>query len=642
MDDRKQKRTSAGSIKRTFGGMLGSLGRSNSLSQSPTNSQVNLNISGPSHVVHVSHKQMPIPIATMPIQERTSSRSPGIAPVRPQRPQVPPTIETSMYTGRLAPTATAALSTSSDYSAPLSPVSAVAKRSSASVRRLSANPNRQSGFAGGFVLPGDYLDKVSTNKPLETVGEEQATRKVPPRPPRSDSVDVALQNLLSRSATVAANTAAPIASSNGPRVFLQVGPFVRRCYLGAGSITMARLREKFGSEFERIPQGQAGKPPVIYIKDPTAGVFYELQEPEDIVESVVLRLGPEYNPNEAMEQLLNAKVMELSHQLSQVRTIVMERTSAPQLNSNSLPTVMRSNSVASIAPNVSNQMRTLQQDVRSLRSELAAVRQTYNNFSYEATDTIQALRAQIAVLQSTHVPKADVTVAPRAAISKGMVHMDHKTEEIANKIEELEGFIQDIKMDVTTRGARPSEVRLNLLKTEIGNVGASLAQLVDSVDRVRPDWKHVWETELQDILREQEFLREQQELLEDLEEDQRALSTVLNQVEQLVHLQKEMKVKREVELDVVSADEAAQELGSVMHEITTIVPDSEKRLRAMEQAEKIRVWEKENKQDEFQQELGSFIGSSKLRKKGGVEEVERKRALARQKVLESLSQQQQQ
>jgi hypothetical protein len=64
----------------------------------------------------------------------------------------------------------------------------------------------------------------------------------------------------------------------------------------------------------------------------------------------------------------------------------------------------------------------------------------------------------------------------------------------------------------------------------------------------------------------------------------------------------------------------------VLGEVKALQPNHESRLEAIERAEKARQRELATRNDdEFKRELGNFVEEGKLKKSGGVEEVERLR-----------------
>ncbi|KAF8920477.1 Bud site selection protein 6, partial [Haplosporangium bisporale] len=164
-------------------------------------------------------------------------------------------------------------------------------------------------------------------------------------------------------------------------------------------------------------------------------------------------------------------------------------------------------------------------------------------------------------------------------------------------------------------------------------IGTEITELSDYIQTLRPSWKKTWEVELQTIVKEQMFLKEQEALLEDLKEDRASLLQTLGNLRKLMELQvKAGGPTREFVFQPV-VDEGFEGLKTVMEEVKMIAPDSDKRLRAMAQMEKLRHIELSNRIDEFEEELTTFVGASKLRKTGGAVEVERQR---QQRDLENL------
>ena len=82
---------------------------------------------------------------------------------------------------------------------------------------------------------------------------------------------------------------------------------------------------------------------------------------------------------------------------------------------------------------------------------------------------------------------------------------------------------------------------------------------------------------------------------------------------------------------------------SVLGEVRALQPNHESRLEAIERAEKARQRELDNrKEGEFQKELGNFVEEGKLKKTGGVEEVERMRKIREEKARKEVLERQQQ
>lgn len=67
---------------------------------------------------------------------------------------------------------------------------------------------------------------------------------------------------------------------------------------------------------------------------------------------------------------------------------------------------------------------------------------------------------------------------------------------------------------------------------------------------------------------------------------------------------------------------------AVLNDIVGLTPNHESRLEAIERAEKLREKERDMmKLTKFQEELGDFVEDKKLKRSGGIEEIEKQRQL---------------
>ncbi|RKP27716.1 actin interacting protein 3 [Syncephalis pseudoplumigaleata] len=289
------------------------------------------------------------------------------------------------------------------------------------------------------------------------------------------------------------------------------------------------------------------------------------------------------------------------------------------------------NAAAKSSVDASVETKALQRDLRTLQEELAAVRRAYDTFRKETGDLVDTLDKQCTELRSAlDLERVRQAGSARAFITEGQTLMDTRTEAIASKIEDAEDICNDIKRDLTQRRAVPSEARMKAVREALATADEELAALDAMVEETRPKWKRAWESELQTVLNEQQFLKEQEELLLDLRDDCTRLNELFDQLQQVVKLQSRRGMRKQPAIQVVSAEEGFLQLNQVMQEITCIEPDSNRRLQALEQAQKMRRLEQEQHVDEFEQELGNFVADKKLRPTGGFEETERRRE-ARQK-----------
>ena len=285
-------------------------------------------------------------------------------------------------------------------------------------------------------------------------------------------------------------------------------------------------------------------------------------------------------------------------------------------------------------------------EVLSLRRDLGVVRQLYTEMQAETKTMLGSLAGYTSQIRKQ---ASDGPVSSRTFIESGKVKLDQKSEGLTNRIEELQDVVEDMKMNVTQRRGRPSDHSIAFADKQCEELGKEIEGLSNFIQTLRPSWKKTWEVELQTIVKEQMFLKEQEGLLEDLKEDRASLLQTLANLKKLLELQ----VKngggldrrgsggggsRDFVFQPIVADESDLEglKSSVLEEVKMIAPDSDKRLRAMAQMEKLRHIELSNRIDEFEEELTTFVGASKLRKTGGALEVERQRQQRDSEHLKSM------
>lgn len=129
---------------------------------------------------------------------------------------------------------------------------------------------------------------------------------------------------------------------------------------------------------------------------------------------------------------------------------------------------------------------------------------------------------------------------------------------------------------------------------------------------------------MQCIVKEQGFLKRQDQISQDLAEGYAESFSILNTIKQLSRLQQESVAEQPV-LHVWSPDEIKEGgINGLLTEIKLTGIDSEKRLQAFERNERLRKWKLEQeKKNPFEKELEKFVSEGKLKMTGGFEESDR-------------------
>lgn len=271
------------------------------------------------------------------------------------------------------------------------------------------------------------------------------------------------------------------------------------------------------------------------------------------------------------------------------------------------------------------------EQVETIRRDMGVVRQLHDGFRTEMQDLMAGLREKSRLLKTQPVNLSSA----RKYVDEGKEELDKTAEDITKRLEDLQDTIDELKLDVTARKCRPSSTQMQHCDQEARKLQKDIADLSDKIKTVKPMWKKTWEEELQNIVKEQQFLKEQEALLLDLEEDHAAILEVFGQLQKIREIQEKGKPARR-EFRIAPAEGGHDGMNSVLKQVTTIDVDPQRRLRALNQAEKMRERELANRIDEFENELVEFVESKKLRMTGGAQEIERQRQKKNQNMLRQL------
>ncbi|KAF9918148.1 Bud site selection protein 6 [Lobosporangium transversale] len=447
----------------------------------------------------------------------------------------------------------------------------------------------------------------------------------------------------------------------GLTLFLQVGKSVKKAKLEE-ELTHSGLRMLFMEKFQYNP-GQDDFP-AIYVKDPQTNIHYELESLADVKQNAFLSLNVDdlENIQRKMDQGFAAlakelhdikKTQEAMEQARQKAAAAAASAAAaaainntldrnlPPSGSDNNSQMFRSLVNKAITKNKGDMstpsseqlnkikavdLRPYYDEIQTLRRDLGVVRQLYTELQNETKSTLGSLASYTSQLRK-HAQESPVS--SRQFIESGKIKLDKKSEDLTNKIEDLQDVVEDMKINIVQRRGRPSDSSMVFVDKQCEEIEKDIVKLSDYIHTLRPSWKKTWEAELQTIVKEQMFLKEQEALLEDIKEDRISLLQTLDNLKKVMALQARNSISGNGNGGIVfqpaPLDENFEGLKTVMEEVKLIEPDSEKRLKAMAQMEKLRHIELSNKIDEFEQELTTFVGASKLRKTGGAMEIERQR-----------------
>ncbi|KAI7870401.1 actin interacting protein 3 [Spinellus fusiger] len=277
---------------------------------------------------------------------------------------------------------------------------------------------------------------------------------------------------------------------------------------------------------------------------------------------------------------------------------------------------------------VTNKIKSQQQEILSLRKDLAILRQVCNDHQKSTVDILTNLRQSTQQLRSNH----KMLQPPRSYIAQTKQETKEAMSSLTKRLEDLQDTVDDIKLDVTQRKCRPSLTQLDHCTRQIKVLERDRETLTQCLKSNKPVWKKTWEEELRTIVQEQEFLKEQENLLIDIEEDEASMTNVLEQLREVSEIQRKHIHRRTFHVTPASPNTMI----SVLEQVVAVDVNHDRRLKALEHAEKVRARELANRIDAFEDELVTFVDSNKLKRTGGPEEIERQRQLKTAEMLKQL------
>jgi len=444
-------------------------------------------------------------------------------------------------------------------------------------------------------------------------------------------------------------------------LFLQYKSKIKKFVLpDGGDLSLPRLQLAFIEKFSWNTQNNGVDLPDIYIQDTVSGVRHELEDLSDIKERSVLVLNVE--ALDEVKRHIDDGLGGLRRIVEGIRSGIETQQSALQRVSESQQDTAKELATIAAAPpttastasklpsrNVSVKERGGQlEEVQSLRRDLAIVRQTYSSFVSDINASMSTIRTKAASVKKVatvaSVPDMDGN-SGRAHVNKGKKQLSDESESIVNRVDDLQDLVEDLRKDVVQRGVRPLPRLLEDVSKDVSTATSDLKKLQEYLRKEKPVWTKIWEKELQVVCDERELLTMQEELAADLEDDLEKAAATFALVEQATKQQNltnpsaarghgsRSSSRNFTSLAMDSGADPHKAKDSVLGEVRALQPNHESRLEAIERAERARQRELESRRGgEFERELGHFVEEGKLKKSGGVEEVERVRLVREEKA----------
>ncbi|KAG2180944.1 hypothetical protein INT43_008524 [Umbelopsis isabellina] len=532
--------------------------------------------------------------------------------------------------------------------------------SQSSLRSRSTVRRRRSHYPG----PNEPRSPSTAMKdPLGSVGEENETPSSPEKPVTTDEAadeeNAAVSNVADSAEVVRDQS---LESLKKPTVvalspasltlFLKMDKTVKKVQY-EGEVTISALQLLFMDKFS-YTSGQQDFPH-IYIHDTTANISYELEDVSDVQDKSVLSLDLESAADDSrftnlQEQITNG-FDAVNSDISQFRSSIVETMESFHKQYQAVQSTMlaqgghtkqaasgdnhtQSQSAGPLRAKLVNDIKTEHENLSQLKRDLAVVRQMHKEFQVESQNMMEKIKQAVKEREATQ-PGGAITLQSRRSADELKDKLQTSSSAITSRLEDLQDTVDELKLDITQRRCRPSPAQLTHCSNEADALDKEIKELSRTISTAKPMWKKTWEEELQTILKEQQFIKDQESLVVDLEEDHSTLMEVFQQLQKITEIQSSAAPTKRA-FYAGPAPEGFEGMNSVMREVAMVDVDSQRRLRALNQAEKMRQRDLDNRIDEFAHELTTFVDTGKLKKTGGIEEAERERQKKDKMLLKRL------
>ncbi|KAH0613274.1 uncharacterized protein H6S33_009654 [Morchella sextelata] len=501
---------------------------------------------------------------------------------------------------------------------------------------------------GAFPPPPPQKDDVSEDVPLSAPVNEPEAEVVPSSPK-----------------PIARRDSSPPPPTKDLTLFLQLGRSIKKVLVadGADELSLTSLRLLFISKFNYSPPSGEDFPE-IYLQDPVSGVRYELEDLGDVKDRAVLCLNIEVLDEVkrhiddgigGLKKLVDGLRGSMEGQSLQITRVAERQEEAAKKIAElsvavpvSTPITLSPHSFpSSSTPGATTKHDNTAQliELRDLRKDLAVLRQVYSTFVADINTSMSTIKTKASAVKTVAAQPKLSPNEGRTYVENGKKTLGTDADALVNRVDDLQDTVEDLRKDVVQRGVRPLARNLNQVKKEIAQARAELKKMADYIKREKPVFRRVWEKEVELVCQEQDFFNMQENLIEDLQDDLDKASQTFQLVEQCTEQQFKngsvpgsgalRSTSRGLPVGLVHPDDRldpSEAKDSILSEVRALQPNHEGRLEAIERAEKLRQKDLEGRIPEFQKELGEFVEENKLKKAGGVDEVERLRMARDEKV----------
>lgn len=429
-------------------------------------------------------------------------------------------------------------------------------------------------------------------------------------------------------------------------VFLKIEEKVKKAVLST-PVSFTSLRLLFVEKFAYSPG--SGSFPDIYIQDNVNGVSYMLEEHlfSDIKEGSIISLS--INKTDDFLRELKTSLQSFQDdfkskydQFTQSTKEYVEDSNKNMLDKLELMiggSDQKSIKMTKSAPLEKKPTRSMLElddmsDLIDIRHEVSVIKQINNTNKASFKSSVEQVLQKVNEFKALSFESSKSS--NRAYMEESHQKLSTTSDGLLTKFDDLQDVIEALRKDVAQRGSRPSQKQLEHVSKQITDATSDLDTMVKYISTEKPNWKKIWESELDTVCSEQQFLTLQEDLAHDLKEDLEKATETFDLVKQCCEEQSKNPKMRAANLPIPEPGSMGNLRDALLSEVEALRPNHDGRVEAIEKAEKLRQRERQlSMLNGFEEELGGFVENAKLKKSGGIEEVERVRKMKDEQNLRS-------
>lgn len=283
-------------------------------------------------------------------------------------------------------------------------------------------------------------------------------------------------------------------------------------------------------------------------------------------------------------------------------------------------------------------LRSQFDEVQNLRRDLGVMRQVHADGMKTVSSTFTRIRKENQRLRDVASRSLG---GGRSFVEEGKVKIDLQSQDVLRKVEDLADVVEELHLDVTEKMVVPKPSLMRSLRKGVAEAQVQLEELVKTTAAAATTWRTTWSQEMENVMAEEKQLNHHLAFTVDIQADFKALKEVFDQIELYAAHRASMASSSTSSITGPSSlrkgyrpppspstEDPSENLSSVLFEIKGANVDPTKRLKAIEQAQRMRERELAEAREggnELASQLSEFVDGRKLRKTGGIEEAERVR-----------------